>query len=199
MSITVVTAPTFEPIGLEQARDQVRSDKDLADEAAELSNMIATARIQVENFTRRALLTQTLDVFRDSFPGLNGVVEIPRPPTQSVTSVKYLDEAGTEQTLSASLYVVDVASQPARIIPADGETWPITQVMVNAVTVRVVAGYGDGVADIPAPIIAAMLLAITDLYDQRGSIIVGVTAIEVPQTVKTLLYHYRTYIPESWS
>ncbi len=199
MSITVVTPPTIEPIGLEQARDQVRSDKDLADEAAELSNMIAAARASVENFTRRSLLTQTLDVFRDSFPGETGVIEIPRPPTQSVTSVKYLDEAGTEQTLSASLYVVDVESEPARIVPADGETWPTTQVMVNAVTVRVVAGYGNGVADIPAPIIQAMLLAITDYYDHRGSIVIGATSSTLPQTSETLLGHYRTWIREVWS
>jgi uncharacterized phiE125 gp8 family phage protein len=194
MSVSIVTPATHEPIGLEQARDHVRADD--TENAAELSGMISTARAKVERYLRRSLLTQTIDVFRDSFPGLSGVIVIPRPPTQSITSIKYLDTAGVLQTLDSSLYVVDVESEPARIWPADGETWPINQVMLNAVEIRAVAGYGDGVADIPPEIKSAMLLVIGDLFDHRSSFVLGTIASKLPQNAESLLDEFRTYIPE---
>jgi len=196
MAIIVVTPPAIEPITLEEARTHIRSDS--ADDGTEVTQFIETARVKMEAKLRRALITQTLDIFRDSFPGLLGVIEIPRPPTQSVTSITYLDTNGDSQTLSASNYVVTTNSTPARIVPADGEQWPDTQVMVDAVTIRIVAGYGDAAADVPAPIVQGMLLAITDMYDHRGTQIIGAAASAMPITVDRVISEYKTYIPEEW-
>ena len=68
-----------------------------------------------------------------------------------MTSIQYVDDAGDTQTLSTSLYQVDTKSQPGRIIPAYGESWPtVRSDTLNAVTVNFVAGYGDDPEDVPA-------------------------------------------------
>ena len=83
--------------------------------------------------------------------------------------MKYLDESGTLQTLSSSLYTVDTARQPARIVPAYGEEWPATLDTINAVTVEFTAGYGATSASVPAPLRHWILLAIGEMYENRNA------------------------------
>lgn len=85
-----------------------------------------------------------------------GIV-IPLPPLQSVTSVKYLDTDGVQQTLDPATYVVQ-KGEPSHIVLANGATWPSVLLMPEAVTIRFVAGYGDNEADVPQPIRLAIAL-----------------------------------------
>lgn len=118
-----------------------------------ISALISAARAAAEQELHRYLITQTLDAYFDSFPCVGRMVigsrypeQIPNefrlPPLQSVTSITYVDTAGATQTLAADQYTVDTKSQPARITPAYGVSWPATREQANAVTVRFVAGYG---------------------------------------------------------
>jgi uncharacterized phiE125 gp8 family phage protein len=161
MKLNLITAPSVEPVTLQQTKDHLRVDS--ADDDALIDNLILSARQWAESLTRRALITQTWDFFLDVFPA---VIEVPRPPLQSVTSVKYLDTDGVQQTLDSALYDVDTNVEPGAIRPAWSCDWPSVRDVANAIEVRFVAGYGDAAQDLPAPIVSAILLHVQAHYDR---------------------------------
>ena len=148
--------------------------------------LILAARQRVESHTGRALITQTLDWSLDRFPTW---FRVPKPPLQSVTSITYYDSDDAQQTLASSVYQVDIESQPARIVEAVDQFWPTISTRINAVTVRFVAGYGDGVHDIPFPIKAAMLLLVGEMWLRREDSAAMQTS-KIPFGVDALLAPY---------
>ena len=102
--------------------------------------MIKGARMLAEGKTRRAFITQTWDWLFDAFPASG--LKVPKPPLQSVTSITYIDTDGNSQTLAATEYRVDNSTEPGRITPAFSKVWPVTRAVTNAVTVRIVVGFG---------------------------------------------------------
>ncbi len=128
------------------------------DEDSLVNDLIATARQECEEYTRRQLLAATWELKLDSFPGNNGAIELPRPPLVSVASITYKDTAGATQTLSAASYVVDNVSEPGRVSPAYGYYWPSVYGEANAVTITYVAGHA-------APVTAN---ATTDIITLQG-------------------------------
>lgn len=207
----LVTPPTLEPVELVRAKEHLRTDLSSSAEDALIEILVSAAREWAEGQTSRALITQTWRESFDRFPAGGespwrqgygwrrhpladqleyDAIRLGLAPVQSVSSVKYIDATGAEQTMPPSDYVVDTASLPAKIRPAYGVTWPDTRAQANAVTVEYVAGYGDDPASVPAPIRAAMLLVLGDLYANREAQIVGTIVNENP-TAKALLGPYR--------
>ncbi len=173
-------APAEEPVTRDEAKLWCRIDQTKEDIL--IDAIIVVARQQVENFTRKQLITATWEMTYDRFPGpagdsgsfgglygfeTYGVIELPKNPVQSIESIKYIDLNGVEITLAASEYITDVISEPARITPAVDTFWPATEVRINTVTVEYKSGYGDAAADVPEGIKAAMKLIILDLYAHR--------------------------------
>jgi len=145
-----------------------------------LNILIQAARQHAETKLRRYIVTQTLDLHLDRFPCWT----IKLPPLQSVTSITYVDSNGTTQTLAADQYLVDTTTEPARITPAFGLVWPVTQYRNNAVTVRFVAGY----ATVPACVKNWMLIRIKTLWDGRDQLVkqLGMPVFE-PMLIDSLL------------
>jgi len=159
-----------------------------------LENLIKVARQHCENFTGRALASQTLELVMDSFP--YDKIELPMPPVKSIESIKYTDSEGDEVEWDDENYIF-YNNEPAIIMPVYGISWPtFTPAVIGAVKIRFVAGYEASLTDasliIPEPIRQAMLLIIGDLYENRETIIVGTTVREMP-TVQALLYPYRIW------
>jgi uncharacterized phiE125 gp8 family phage protein len=201
MRVSLVTAPTYEPLTTAEAKLHLRVD--VSDDDALIASLITAARQYVENFTRRLLMPQTIDVGYDAFPCEEWFV--PRCPVQSVTSISYYDGTGSVQTWGSSNYVTDIPVGPygqlPRIAPASGVSYPATQDRVNAVTVRLVCGYGTGAqneatqqAAVPAGIKAAMKLLIGHWYAHRESVAVGTIATPLPQAVETLLWPFKVFV-----
>ena len=141
----------------------------------------------------RALMTQTWDLFLDVFPAGSKSIQIPLPPLQSVTSVKYINPDGNLITLDASKYIVDIAATPGLIHAAYGESWPDTRCQSNAVTVRFVAGYGTAAA-VPEPVKAALKLLVGHWYQNREPVNIGNITTPLPMTVDYLLSAYRATV-----
>ena len=133
-----------------------------------LGDCIDAATKVVEGDSGRQLLTATYDVHWRRFPGAWGELVLPRVPVASVTSVKYYDAAGTQQTLSALLYTVNDGSAHASayIMPAFNEQWPTTYGHDRDVTVRFVCGYGDR-EDIPKPLKLQVAILSMGLFRER--------------------------------
>ena len=155
------TDPASEPVTLAEAKLACRIDG--ADEDTYISDLIVSARTMAEAHIGRTLLEATWDAVLDAFAD---EIELRNPPIVQVLSVKYLDEAGVEQTLDTSIYAVDSVSEPGRVLLASGKRWPTTFDGPNAVRVRFKAGYGAA-ADVPQPIKHWMLLHIGHYFRNR--------------------------------
>lgn len=124
-----------------------------------------------------------------------GAIIVPRPPLQSVDFIKYLDQNNVVQTLDPSLYVVDTANEPGRIVPAPNSNWPLTMIstrapVINAVQVQFKAGYGSAANSVPKVAKQALKLLVAHWYDNRSAAIAGYrfAAIELPMAVERLLW-----------
>lgn len=166
MPLTLITAPSVEPVTLAEAKLQCKVDADLTADDALIDGLIAAVREQAEHEIGGALVTQTWERTLDAFPVAGGAIELGMPPVQSITSVKYLDAAGAEQTLVNTAYTLDAVAAPGWVLPAAGTDWPATGDYANAVRVRFVAGYGAAAA-VPAAVKAWMLLHIAEWYANR--------------------------------
>ena len=185
MTTKIITQPTKAPITLDQAKDHLRVTID--DDDSLISELIISARVWTEVYLRRALLTQTWELYLDQFPDC---IELPYSPIQSVTSVKYIDSDGAEQTLATSEYSVYEKKEPGLIVEAYDKTWPSTRSVKDAVTVQYIAGWQNAI-NIPGTIKSAMLLLIGHLYENREQSIIGVQVNEIPFGIEALLHPHR--------
>jgi uncharacterized phiE125 gp8 family phage protein len=165
MTTTLVTAPTVEPITLQEAKHHLRETLVDTGNDAFIMGLIAAARAACEQRLRRSLLATTWLETRACW---DDEVALPMGKLISVSWVKYLDAAGVLQTLASDQYLVDVATEPGRVVPAYCVTWPTLRDQYNAVTVQYVTGYGTAAAAVPAPIRHWIKLALTFLYENRS-------------------------------
>lgn len=155
--------PTAEPLSVAEALVHLRLDDD--ESIDYVDGLITAARVHAEDRTERTIMPSTWVLKLDAFPVCyGGLIELLRPPVTEVTSVTYIDAAGTTQTLDPSTYVVDTASEPARLVPV--AAWPSAASRPGAVTVTYKAGYANAAA-VPMPLKQWMLLAVGDLYELR--------------------------------
>ena len=186
MTPVLVTPPAELPVSLAEAKAHLRIDH--ADEDAQVTAAVAAATAHLDGWDgvlSRALVTQTWDI---GFPGFRTRLRLPLRPVQSVTSVTYRDSDGAEQTFTDFLLHFDALG--AYLAPAPDAEWPETQARDDAVTVRIVAGYGAA-SDVPPPLKSAILLLTSHLFDQRGAVAFGGSPIELPFGVASLIAPYR--------
>lgn len=151
----LITAPAVEPLLLADVKTRL-SISDTEDDT-DITAYIKAAREQAESYTGKAITTQTVEIALDAFPS---EIELLRGPVQSITSVKYLDTNGVEQTIDSANYTIDDYSPRTWLLRAAGYEWPSTYDAANAIKVRYVVGFGDAGTDVPEDIKTALLLAI---------------------------------------
>lgn len=187
-SLTNSVAPADEPITTDEAREHLRISH--TSENALIDAYITAGRLYVEAFTKRQLVTATWLLKLDRFPSRE--IRVPLPPLASVTSVAYVDENGDAQTWDSALYQTDLSSEPGRIKPIEGETFPSTQADTYAtVTVTFVAGYG-GQSDVPERFKHAIKLMVGHWFEFREPVVDG-RAMKVPMSVDALLHQDRMW------
>jgi len=190
MKTTLVTAPTGVVVDLETMKGHLRVDHDADDFYIE--TLTKSALACVENITNRKLLTQTWTAYADEWPR-GDQFTLPYGKLQSVTSVIYLDEDGTSNTVDSGDYIVDILSDPGRVVLEADKSWPTeTLYPSNPIQITYTCGYGVA-ADVPAPIKAAMMLLVGDAYANRESFVVGQsqTIQVIPNYLTGLLSSYR--------
>lgn len=183
--LELLTAPAADPVTLAETKLRLRVDS-AADDAG-LARLITAATRHVEQLTRRALVTQSWALVLDAFPC--GSIRVPLPPLVSVESVSYVDADGVTQTLDPSAYLVDRFGMLGQIHCAYGLDWPTTRAQPMAVRVEFTAGYGTA-DDVPGDVVAAILLMVAHLDQNREAVQIGVTVAELPMGVAALLSPY---------
>jgi uncharacterized phiE125 gp8 family phage protein len=191
MATKIITAPTFEPLSVADVSEYLRLDDSPTDTML-IGALITAARQHLENHLNRYIAQQTVEL---ALTGWKDKIDL-SAPLQSVTSVKYLDENGVEQTLASNQYIVDTYSEPAAIYPAYNVTFPNLYDQENNVKIRYVVGFTSGGSPdsnpLPEPLKFAMMLIIGDLYANREA--GGEKAYQINPTVMNLLQFYRLNI-----
>lgn len=185
LRLTLKTAPTVEPLTVAEAKKHLNIMT--FDDDSYITTLITAARMNTEKVLHRALITQTWNMYFDKF---ESIFSLANPPLQSVTSIKYIDTSGAEQTLSTDVYTVDIDSEPGQVYRSYDESWPDIQAVEKAVDIEYVAGYGDAATDVPAPIKHGMLMLISHMYEHRESVN-DFQVYHVPMGYEALLWPYR--------
>lgn len=200
MRFTIVTPADAELVSLEEAKAHLRVDIDEQDES--IMAFLVAARQHLEEICNRSFVSSTWDGFiDDDWPWVLDLdtyrhvrmIEIPKAPLASVTSISYVDGAGATQVLASNQYVVDGTGAIGRIYPAYGVTWPTVRCQPKAITVRFVAGYGTDAEAVPTPIKQAIKLLISHFHEQRQPVQIGSTVAPLPFAVDALIASYRVY------
>lgn len=156
--------PTSEPLDLSEAKRHLNLADVVSVHDQYVSDLIQAARQQFEYDAQYACFTST---WREKFDGWPvDEIQLAKRPIQSVSSITYVDEAGSSQTWSSSKYAFD----SARVLPAVwlawNETWPTVRGDRNGITITYIAGNAT-VAAIPRIVKQAILLKVGEMFAER--------------------------------
>lgn len=179
---SLVTAAAATPIVLADVETHLKWDDAAGatdyDADAYLATLIDRALDIAETETWSKFYTQTWDEY---FDGFDAVIRPTLQPIQSVTTVKYLDTAGSEQTLADTVYELGKLDGRDVIRLKYNQSWPACRSHEDVVYARIVVGYGVATA-IPDAILHAMHLIVASLATHRGE-----TDFELPKAARQLL------------
>lgn len=187
MALKLITAPSSEPLGPDEAKAACRIDGTEFD--ALLPILISAARALAEQRTGRAFSVQTWAL---TLPAFTAELRIPNPPLASVTKIEYYDADNSKQTLAGANYLVDIDAIPGTIIPAPGKAWPATYARPGAVRIEFQCGHD--VADPELVQLKQWMALAVATWLKNPEVVSGENLNELPRTfVDGLLDYYRVY------
>jgi len=161
-SLSTIT-PAELPLTVEQLKAHARITH--AEEDDLVAAYLAAAAEDVAAFLGRAVGQTVYRLTLDRWPDRACPVLLPRPPVQSIDAVRYLDTSGDWQSIAPAELQQDLAREPARLLPAVGDTWPDTQQgAVAAVEIEFTAG--DDAA-VPQRALQAIRMQAAGLFEFR--------------------------------
>lgn len=204
MGLTVVTAPTLQPVTLAEMRDWLRLPVSYTGENALLDGLIAASTNFAMTYMDRQLMPATMRWTLDRFPWPNGVLRLPRPPHLEIVSIKYFDTNNALQTWAAENYQVDLTMEPARLAPVFGQTWPQVGFNLDAVQIEFRNGYipvpgdpdvspaipSDPRGNIEENIKTGIKMLAAELFKNRAESITGTIISNVPRGPLSLFDQY---------
>lgn len=156
--------------------------RDVADADSVLEELIDAATEFFQDWTGRALMTQTRILSLDAWPitadalgewdgmregaisqGSPIAIELPRSPLASIAEVR------VDGSPIADIYSEDLLSEPGRIILDQGSTWPAPQASANGIEIEYVAGYASA-ALVPATVKIALKQLAAHFYENREAV-----------------------------
>jgi hypothetical protein len=185
----IVVAPPAPVVAWEAAAQHLKLSDDASDRAY-VEGLVAavTANLDGPNgWLGRALGVQTLEA-RFDLISCGRSIKLPFPPIIELVGVKYLNALDVEQTADLGDFEL-----LGRELVAAGSLFPWEGGSLRREAARV--QYRAGYTTLPAPIATAILLMVGDLYANRATSVVGMTAAEVPMsvTVEDLLTPFRVF------
>jgi hypothetical protein len=215
MRLVQITPPTVEPVTLAEAKLHARieySDDDAlvtslitaarryCETAIRAAFITQTWTLMLDSFPsaggyyNRAIreiwpslggLPSGLGFYPGLIPNSTGVIDIPLPPLQSITSVKYYDFIGVLQTVDPTTYNVSLGT-PGRIQPQYSKVWPISRPTIDCVQITFVCGQGAAEANVSPNVQTAIKMLVAHWYENREAVAQGQFG-SVPMCVDALL------------
>ena len=184
MRLIRTIAPTELPVTLEDIKADLRIVRD--DEDGALLQRIEEAVDEIDGahgwLNGRALMRQTWEMRTDRFPGCG--LELLVSPVQTLTldstpaqatTVQYLDPEGDTVTLPTESWRLVGGDDPmrrARVVLADGASWPATASHPEAVIVTYVAGFSSR-DEIPRYIRALIIRMVRESWNHRTPLVLA--------------------------
>jgi len=185
----VTSVPAVEPLTAADFRGHARVTATTED--TYITSLLKAARLHVENYLRRKLITQTITITMDAFPG--GNFSLPFPPAIALTTVKYRDTASTQQTLAPTPTMRLGNPNLCAVILEPDAGWPSTDDESQAIEIAVQVGYGATGASVPESILLAIKQLTSHWYENREPVVEGAALHEMPLHVKALLAEHQWY------
>lgn len=173
-SIKQVTAPAIEAVTIDEVKSFLRIDNNFEDDL--LQKIISSARILVEEYTKRSLISQSWKISFDDFAPRN--VRLVRGPVIEVSSVNVISETGVVTAVAAANYQLS-ASKEYLVFESF--------IAGNKIEINYNTGYGASAASIPEPLKLAILTLCNKIYERRPE------AFHIDEGIKTLINPFRTY------
>jgi hypothetical protein len=201
-TVLVITPPAS--FGVTAADMEAYLNLTAGQDTALLTAFIEAAYDAIRQYLRRSIITETLELRMDGFPGYddkreiglgpgvhtvsipwltNGdarAINLPFGPVQSVTSLTTFRRDNSSEVFDAALYQFD----RSRVYLNESATWPSDLRNRDAVAVRYVSG--DAIP--PAAIIQAIKMHVAAMYECREG-------CEMPAACKAILQPYRRLDP----
>lgn len=192
LALKLITAPAKEPVDLATMKQHLRLD--ITDDDALLTNILLSARRQVEKFTARRLITQTWDYYLDRYP-IEDTMVMPLAPVITINTIETTDNQLNVTTFDPSNYFVDNISDQTRIVLRLGKIWPVVAYglkKVNAIRINFDVGYGTDPAVVPQELLEAIKMLAAHFYQHREETEDKAPA-RIPLGVRYLLAPYRLF------
>jgi uncharacterized phiE125 gp8 family phage protein len=168
--LKLVTASTWEPVTVEEAKLFLRIEEEHVTEDPLIASLLKTARARYEQWTQRSVPRQTFDYYLDVPP--EGAVTLPVSPLLSVSSIRGFTDTDATDTGGAAMntteFYVDVASEPGRVIALGGFTFPTATRIINSTIIRFDAGYSSGSSGVPDQAKTKIKQMVARAYEYRG-------------------------------
>lgn len=165
---TLVTPASVPLVTVAEAKAMLLIDHS-ADDALIIA-LISAAIEEAQRASGRSFITRTCKMVLDCWPADN-IIKLYYPPALTVTSIKYFDDAGIEQTVSASDYTLITDTTPGIVVPAIGKSWPSANLRTYApIRVTYTAGYGAAATAVDAELVQLVKALVVVDYESRESI-----------------------------
>jgi uncharacterized phiE125 gp8 family phage protein len=210
----VKVAPSVEPVSLTEAKAQLRIDASDTTYDTEITNQLKAARQWIEQRYGISLITQTRiqrqDQLYERYPIYRNFLgpyysrtplQLLYPPVQSVTSFKYIDPNGTQQTLDPTTgytvtglmtpYVGAQDIQTPRMYP--NTTWPAFKWIPDAIEIEYVCGYGPDATYVPETIKVAIKMVLSHFFENRMEEITGDRVSKFEMSVDRIMASYENF------
>lgn len=196
------SSPSVSALTLAYAKEHIRALGTVDDTLIQV--YINAAASYFEEQTGRQLLTATREAWLNAFPFIGATggyarIELPKPPLQGVTSVKYIGSDGTLQSFQggsplANLFTVNAPAGPYAVRgfvePLYGGVWPIARAETGAVRIRYTCGYGNTMTSIP-PLVRGILCFLVGHFDTYRSATQAEAVAAIPLGVKDMMDGFR--------
>jgi len=191
MRLTRTVDPAEPPISLKEAKQYCRVDHD--DENSLIESLIAAAVDYLDGpsgILGRAIIDQTWLLELDAWPSR---LALPIEPVSSVT-VQYLDESGTETDVPENqMVIIDAPSARTVLEWVEGFQVPELSDTRYPVKITLTAGFGAAAKELDG-IKVAIKMMVGHWYENRETVVLGVSVAELPMAVNALLARYRVML-----
>jgi len=145
----------------------MRDQLNLPDKARDgwLYDEIAAATAAAEDFCWSRFITQT---WKDYHQDFSDPIDLYYGPVASITSVQYVDTAGSTQTAGSSLYELTNTDGRPQIKLQYSQSWPAGRAHDDDdVLITYVVGYGAAAANVPILVRKAIKIYVAHAYWNR--------------------------------
>jgi uncharacterized phiE125 gp8 family phage protein len=190
MKLQLLNGPAVEPVSLDEAKQWLRLDGN--DEDQLLSALIVSARLIIEAYTRRSLITQNWRLIADGWPeatagSCSPVIAIPFAPFQRVAAIRVYDADNVAQSVPTD--ALRILSQNDRTNLQFLVAPPLPGRSFDGVEIDVAIGYGDNPADVPEPLRRAILMLVAYWRENRGD--TQISGVSISLQAKAAAAPYR--------